>query len=223
MTMIPTKIKEIIQQKKARQKVLQERKTTVEKLEKAIHSSKLAQSFKNLYYSTKHFLLLLVTVISVLAAIVIFINPNLLFFDTVSLKEKIITDFKDSYYEITETTLENGLNNVVITNTLASKNTFLREIDQSLEKTATDDLNVAIRFVAILLFLLGLLFLYLIRLNKKLKIRNNLLYEANTLSKNILKDYSATLEEETKELETLTKVVNQVKSEENKEEPKSEI
>ena len=62
--------------------------------------------------------------------------------------------------------------------------------------------------MAILIFIIGLILLYIARLTKKIQERNTKISDAEKLTQAVIKDYVLTIDEEDKELQILREYLN---------------
>ena len=202
--MTQEELKNLIGYKEDRLKILNQKKQTLVDLDNEISISKFMRSFRTIYYSSKRFLLLLILGICLLVGFTALINPNILFFNSENYKNELIVDFRDSYKELAKETFEESLQNLRNDNSFDFQN-FEESINKSLEKTAVEDIEYTIRFFAVLLLLFAFVLWYIARLTKKLKLRNQLISKADSITQEIIKDYKSIIDEEEREIADLKK------------------
>lgn len=202
--MTQEELKNLIGYKEDRLKILNQKKQTLVDLDNEISISKFMRSFRKIYYSSKRFLLLLILGICLLVGFTALINPNILFFNSENYKNELIVDFRDSYKELAKETFEESLQNLRNDNSFDFQN-FEESINKSLEKTAVEDIEYTIRFFAVLLLLFAFVLWYIARLTKKLKLRNQLISKADSITQEIIKDYKSIIDEEEREIADLKK------------------
>ncbi len=202
--MTQEELKNLIGYKEDRLIILNQKKQTLVDLDNEISISKFMRSFRTIYYSSKRFLLLLILGICLLVGFTALINPNILFFNSENYKNELIVDFRDSYKELAKETFEESLRNMKNDRSFDFQN-FEESINKSLKKTAVEDIEYTIRFFAVLLLLFAFVLWYIARLTKKLKLRNQLISKADSITQEIIKDYKSIIEEEEREIADLKK------------------
>ncbi|MDV7187414.1 hypothetical protein R3X25_08990 [Lutibacter sp. TH_r2] len=201
-----TQLNDFLLKKTERQTILRERKKQLENIDVELFSSKFSRSFRNVYYFLKRLILIVLSIVLIGLGAFFYFNPETIFKDK-TLKEELINDYKKEYKEMAGNTLKDGVFAVITSDDPRRVDVFLNELDKSIEKTAEKEIVDSIGVLAIVFILLGLSFLYISRLTKKLKHRNKLISKADSLTQEILRDYQLTIEEEEKELQILKDLV----------------
>ena len=199
-------INNFILRKTERQTILRERKKILEEIDVDLFTSKFSRSFRNLYYFLKRLVLIVSSIALIGLGTFLYFNPEIIFEDEV-VKEEMINDYKTEYKELAGNTLKDGVLAVITSNNPNKVDAFLNELDKSIEKTAEEDILFSMEVFAVIFILLGLSFLYISRLTKKIKQRNKLISKADSLTQDILRDYQLTIDEEEKELQILKDLV----------------
>jgi len=192
--------------KTERQTILRERKKILDEIDIDLYASKFSRSFRNLYYFLKRLVLIILAIVLLGGGLYFYVNPEFVFKDD-ELKKEMITDVRMVYEEFAGETLKDGIYEVVTSNDPNKFNVFVNELQRSLEKTAEEDILFMVQFFGVVFLLLGLSFLYISRLTKKIKQRNKLISKADSLTQDVLRDYAITIEEEEKELQMLKDLV----------------
>lgn len=202
-----TQLNEFLLKKTERQSILRERKKQLENIDAELFSSKFSRSFRNLYYFLKRLILIIFSILLLGSGLFFYLNPEIVFEDE-QLKKEMVANVKESYQEFAGETLKDGVYGAVTSNDPNKFNVFVNELEKSLEKAAEEDILFVVEFFGVIFLILGLSFLYISRLTKKLKKRNKLISKADSLTQDILRDYQLTIDEEEKELQLLKDLVN---------------
>ena len=205
-------IQSIINAKEKRQFVLEERKKTILEIDEAINESSFNKNIKGIYYFLKRFVLIFVSISLIIFSCICLFSPELIIKN--NFKDEIKSNFKNDYKDEKERDAEFVFANV-------SKEIFLNKNDYSssyqiesviknsleklTEKKAEDNFVFFTKFLAFMGFAIASILLYISRLTKKLKERNELLLSSDELTKIVIDDYNKTLEEEKDELLALKK------------------
>lgn len=203
-------LNEFLSNKAKHQAILRDRKKELEELDVNLSTSKISRSFKNMYYIVKRLVLLVFALLFVFGGVFYLFNPSGVIKNE-KFKEKLIRGYKiiyiaDNLKDGIETSSDviNNIYNKRDSMTLAN---FTREINGVVDERVEDKIIFIIRVLSFITILLGLSFLYISRLTKKIKQRNKLISKADSLTQNILRDYQLTIEEEEKELQLLKDLV----------------
>jgi len=199
-------LNKFIIRKTERQTILRERKKILDEIDIDLYASKFSRSFRNLYYFLKRLVLIILAIVLLGGGLYFYVNPEFVFKDD-ELKKEMITDVRMVYEEFAGETLKDGIYEVVTSNDPNKFNVFVNELQRSLEKTAEEDILFMVQFFGVVFLFLGLSFLYISRLTKKIKQRNKLISKADSLTQDVLRDYAITIEEEEKELQMLKDLV----------------
>ena len=205
-TEIMTKIElqKFIEEKSNRQIILKERMNRLDSLDEQLSSSKIGRWFGSAYLSTKRFITLTLGIILILGSVLFFFFPQIIVKDE-AVKNEIIQDYKENFALETGSSLQ-----VKIKENSANSNVILLEqnLDTSIGNAIKNNDKNKFQFMAILVFVMGIILLYIARLTKKIQLRNTKISDAEKLTHSVIKDYSVTIEEEDKELQVLREYLN---------------
>ena len=208
-TEIMTKIElqKFIEEKSNRQIILKERMNRLDSLDEQLSSSKIGRWFGSAYLATKRFITLTLGIILILGSVLFFFFPQIIVKDE-AVKNEIIQDYKTNFSQETGTSLQAKLDEIS-TITSKSKSTLLiQNIDKSIGDSIKSNDKNKFQFMAILVFVMGIILIYIARLTKKIQLRNTKISDAEKLTHSVIKDYSVTIEEEDKELQVLREYLN---------------
>ncbi|WP_026718133.1 hypothetical protein [Flavobacterium gelidilacus] len=205
--MTKIELQKFIEEKSNRQIVLKDRMKLLTTLDEDLSSSKIGRWFGSAYLATKRFVTLALGIILILGSILFFFFPQILVKDE-AVKNEIIQDYKDNFALETGSALQVKINEIA-SNSNKSKSTLLiQNLDKSIGDSIKSNAKNKFQFMAVLVFIMGLILLYMARLTKKIQMRNTKISDAEKLSHSIIKDYSITIEEEDKELQVLREYLN---------------
>ncbi len=192
-----TKLTELLERKKERQVLLNERKRNIEEIDFELFFSNVKKSFMNIGYSFKRLLLLLIGGSLLLISITLLIKPNIIYNNLGFMNNSE----QEANYRLEE----------------YSKIINISEIDKNklqnfLLKDIESNRNNIIRKASIFLLILSLFLLYKIKQLKVLRNRNRLILKANRLTQSIIEDYKHFIKEESIELNELEDVFKELKA-----------
>lgn len=216
------KIKELIAKKTSRKAILNARKEQLLTLEKELFSSVVGRFFSKIWYYVKRYVFLALGVLAILAAVCYFIYPSSVFGEVE--KQNLLMKYKADYYEVADETIDDSFRKykttlVTVENSDTATTTLVRTLNESIIKTIEDEIKISYRYTALLLFIIGFLLLYVSVITKSIHKRNIIITKAESLAKEVIKDYILTIEEEDQELQ-LFKEMDNSKMNDNRQTPK---
>ena len=205
--MTKIELQKFIEEKSNRQIVLKERMNLLNALDDELSGSKIGRWFGSAYLSTKRFITLTLGIILILGSVLFFFFPQIIVKDE-AVKNEIIQDYKENFALETGSSLQVSIEQ--ITNNSANSKSILlvQNIDKSIGNSIKSNDKNKFQFMAILVFIMGIILLYIARLTKKIQLRNTKISDAEKLTHTVIKDYSVTIEEEDKELQVLREYLN---------------
>ena len=203
-------IQSLINAKEKRQFILEERKKKIEEIEENLNITFWGTTFKGFYYLLKRGILLLLAVMLIVSSLLIFFNSEII--NPNKFKQELINDIGNSNYNENNKTWKSIYRNTAI-EIFENRNWDATQIERTLQKNiekeyqliAENQYNEFRAAIVILFLILAAFILYISRLTKKLKERNDLILESDDLAQQIIDDYNKTLQEERDELQSLKK------------------
>ncbi len=180
--------------------VLENQKDTIHQLHKKLTLLKKVHFSNFSHYSFKRFSVLLIGSTLMFLAIYMLFNPNF-FLDNEFIRDEYILKQHNEYYKLTNKTISESMIDLSISNTTFNIQNFSNNLNQSIENTLHKDLISSSRVIAMLLFIIAIISLYICYLYSKLTQKNNIIHDATIISQQIIKDYDQAIEEENFELE----------------------
>jgi len=171
-------IQSIINAKEKRQFVLEERMQNIKEIEENLDDAFILNSFQGFYYKFKRFFLLFIAVAFIIISLILFVKPEIIVPD----------NFKN---EVVNSIAKMNLNHEI------------RNYNNLDFEKANNEYRILTLLVAGFILFFSLILLYISRLTKKLKNRNDLILKSDDLAHKIIDDYTLTLNEEKEELRLL--------------------
>lgn len=205
------KIKELIAIKAGRKALLNDRKKQLEALEKELFSSVVERFFGKIWYYIKRYVFLILGVLAILAAVSYFIYPSSVFGEAE--KQNLLMKYKADYYEVADETIDDSFRKyktilVTVENSDTATTTLVHTLNNSIVKTMGDEIKISFRYTALLLLIVGFLLLYVSVITKSIHKRNIIITKAEDLAKEVIKDYTLTIEEENQELQLFKEIIS---------------
>lgn len=205
--MTKIELQKFIEEKSNRQIILKERMNRLDSLDEQLSSSKIGRWFGSAYLSTKRFITLTLGIILILGSVLFFFFPQIIVKDE-AVKNEIIQDYKENFAIETGSALQVKINEIASTSNKSKSTLLIQNLDKSIGDSIKSNDKNKFQFMAILVFVMGIILLYIARLTKKIQLRNTKISDAEKLTHSIIKDYSVTIEEEDKELQVLREYLN---------------
>ena len=205
--MTKIELQKFIEEKSNRQIILKERMNRLDSLDEQLSSSKIGRWFGSAYLSTKRFITLTLGIILILGSVLFFFFPQIIVKDE-AVKNEIIQDYKENFALETGSALQVKINEIASTSNKSKSTLLIQNLDKSIGDSIKSNAKNKFQFMAILVFVMGIILLYIARLTKKIQLRNTKISDAEKLTHSIIKDYSVTIEEEDKELQVLREYLN---------------
>ncbi len=205
------KINALISKKVARQAILSDRKAQLETLKHELFSSTMGRFFGKMGYYIKRYVTLVLGVLAIVFAISIFAYPDFVFND--SDREDLLMKYKADYYELAGKTIDDSVRGfektgVTVSNAPNATTDLVRVINGSIVQTMEDEIVLQYRYLAVGLFFVGFLLLYVSRMSKSIHTRNLKITQAEALAKEVIEDYKLTIVEEAEELRLFREISN---------------
>ena len=200
-------LQQFIEEKSNRQIVLKERMNLIKSLDEQLSSSKIGRWFGSAYLSTKRFVTLILGIILIIASILFFFFPQIIVKEE-AVKNDIIEDYKTYFMQEVGSTLQAKIEENSNDSVNANSILLVQNIDKSIGESIKSKDKNKFQFIAILIFIIGLILLYIARLTKKIQERNTKISDAEKLTQAVIKDYVLTIDEEDKELQILREYLN---------------
>lgn len=198
-------IRDLLLQKYQRQKRLNEQFKDLEELEIELSIERFGRFFGTSYLVTKRVFTLLIGIGLCLLALVLLIQPDLIFNDTTM--DELVKDSREDYLtSFTQTVTEAWVN---LNAGELRQDGFIQMIEAIIDQAIKKDLESSIKVLGYLLLVLGLIIIYVSRLTKKMRIRNSRISRAQNLTKELIKEFKDYIEEDEKELTALQEMVDQ--------------
>ena len=205
--MTKIELQKFIEEKSNRQIILKERMNRLDSLDEQLSSSKIGRWFGSAYLSTKRFITLTLGIILILGSVLFFFFPQIIVKDE-AVKNEIIQDYKENFALETGSALQVKINEIASISNKSKSTLLIQNLDKSIGDSIKSNAKNKFQFMAILVFVMGIILLYMARLTKKIQLRNTKISDAEKLTHSIIKDYSVTIEEEDKELQVLREYLN---------------
>lgn len=203
MTNLET-LQELLGKKIERQGILLKKSNELEKVYLTISGSKKGRWFGSSYLIVKRTLSIFLGIGLIIVGVFFLINPSVILSDP-DIREELIKDSKQHYIELAGS----GLNATLI-EAARNKNNFndvVEMLDTVVEKSLEKEIISSIRFLAGLLIILAFVFLYIARMTRKMKVRNQKISESETLTQDIIKSFRTSIQEEEQELLILQNMI----------------
>ena len=205
--MTKIELQKFIEEKSNRQIILKERMNRLDSLDEQLSSSKIGRWFGSAYLATKRFVTLTLGIILILGSVLFFFFPQIIVKDE-AVKNEIIQDYKENFALETGSALQVKINEIASISNKSKSTLLIQNLDKSIGDSIKSNAKNKFQFMAILVFVMGIILLYMARLTKKIQLRNTKISDAEKLTHSIIKDYSVTIEEEDKELQVLREYLN---------------
>lgn len=205
--MTKIELQKFIEEKSNRQIILKERMNRLDSLDEQLSSSKIGRWFGSAYLATKRFITLTLGIILILGSVLFFFFPQIIVKDE-AVKNEIIQDYKENFALETGSALQVKINEIASISNKSKSTLLIQNLDKSIGDSIKSNAKNKFQFMAILVFVMGIILLYMARLTKKIQLRNTKISDAEKLTHSIIKDYSVTIEEEDKELQVLREYLN---------------
>ena len=205
--MTKIELQKFIEEKSNRQIILKERMNLLNALDDELSGSKIGRWFGSAYLSSKRFITVTLGIIFILGSVLFFFFPQIIVKDE-AVKNEIIQDYKTNFFQETGTSLQAKLDEIATTTSKSKSILLIQNIDKSIGDSIKNNDKNKFQFMAILVFIMGIILLYIARLTKKIQLRNTKISDAEKLTLSAIKDYSITIEEEDKELQVLREYLN---------------
>jgi predicted PurR-regulated permease PerM len=205
--MTKIELQKFIEEKSNRQFILKERMELLKTLNEDLSSSKIGRWFGSAYLASKRFLLLFVGIILVLGSVLFFFFPQIIVRDQ-TVKNDILQVYKTNFTQENGGSLQDKIKEISKNYSDSKSIALAQKIDKSIEDSIQNNAKNKFQFMAILVFIIGIIMFYMANQTQKIKSRNTKILEAEDLTKTIIKDYSLTIKEEDKELQILREYLN---------------
>ena len=205
--MTKIELQKFIEEKSNRQIVLKERMNLLKSLDEQLSSSKIGRWFGSAYLSTKRFVTLILGIILILCAILFFFFPQIIVKDE-AVKNEIIQDYKANFMQETGSSLQAKIEETANDSINSNSILFVQNIDKSIGDSIQSNDKNKFQFMAFLVFIIGVILIYIARLTKKIQERNTKIFDAEKITQAVIKDYVLTIDEEDKELQILREYLN---------------
>lgn len=200
MTNLET-LHELLGKKIERQTILSQKSKELENLHTVISGSKKGRWFGSSYLLVKRTLSIFIGVALIVIALFFILFPEIIL-ENEEIREDLINDARRHYIETTGETFAQTLIQATSDDRDFdySTATILENIEKGMEKALEQEIIDAIQFIAVLLLILAFVFLYIARMTRKMKTRNQKISRSETLTQEIINNFRATIQEEEQEL-----------------------
>jgi len=204
-------IQSLINAKEKRQFILEDRKKKIEQIEENLNISFWGKTFKSFYYFLKRIFLLIISIFLITLSLFVFFNSETIIPN--HFKQEMINDIGEENLNNSNKTWNSIYQNTAI-EIFENKNdwdvnqielTLQKNIKEEYQKVAEKQYDQFRKIIGFLALILAGFVLYISRLTKKLKERNDLILQSDELAQQIIDDYNKTLDEEKEELRLLKK------------------
>lgn len=196
-------IQQILLQKYQRQKKLSDLFQDLENEEINITGEKIGRMFGTTYLVTKRMITLVIGLILSLLALILLIQPDIVFNDKVV--DEIIAEANEEDLQLREDQIEDAWK--IVYSDRLNRRAFSRLILDIIQSTYREDFLFTIHILGYLLLILGLITLYISRLTRKMWKRNNRISKAQRLTQDLIEEFKIYIKEDEGELATLENLV----------------
>ncbi len=200
MTNLET-LNELLGKKIKRQTILSQKNKELENLHTTISGSKKGRWFGSSYLLIKRILSIVIGVSLIIIALFFILFPEIIL-ENEEVREDLINDARRHYIETTGETFAQTLIQATSDDRDFdySTATILENLENGMEKALEKEIIDGIQFIAVLLLILAFVFLYIARMTRKMKTRNQKISKSETLTQDIINNFRTTIQEEEQEL-----------------------
>ncbi|WP_299678780.1 hypothetical protein [uncultured Dokdonia sp.] len=208
MTYIET-LNKLLEKKIERQALLSQKSKEFKALHDTISGAKKGRWLGSSYLLIKRILSIFIGVALILIALFFLLFPEIIL-ENQELHDSLMKGAKAHYLEVTGETITQTLINITSDeydfnyNSTAS---MLENLEDGMEKSLEKEIILGFQSLSGLLIILAFVFLYISRMSRKMKVRNQKISSAETITQEIIQSFTKNIIEEEKELILLQEMI----------------